>query len=201
MKKLLPAILLLSFSSLAVLAQSRDNPPPPPLLYLAPAKAEIKEFVSKEHNFSVAFPGVPKAEVKQAKDARESVFKVYRQGSYSVVTVWEFKNDAEKRREEFLKKYRESILNTSPPFGGRQMLKPSIISENDIQIGKYKGKEFAYEADIKFTRTLLLFAGKRIYEIKADVTNWHILREYQKNKAEDFLKEAERFFNSFKLLN
>lgn len=201
MKKLLPAILLLSFSSLAILAQNGDNPPPPPLLYLAPAKSEIKKFVSKENNFTVGFPGVPRAEVKQAKDAQESVFKVYRQGSYSVVTVWEFKNDAEKRREDFLKKYRENILNTSPPLGGRQMLKPSIISENDIQIGKYKGKEFAYEADIRFTRTLLLFAGKRIYEIKADVINWHTLRDYQKDKAEDFLKEAERFFNSFKLLN
>ncbi|HEX8249222.1 MAG TPA: hypothetical protein VF599_13680 [Pyrinomonadaceae bacterium] len=198
MKKLLLAILLLSFSSLAVLAQ--DDMPPPPLIYSAPSAAEIKEFVSKENNFSISFPGVPNTAAKKTEDSTENVFSVYRSGSNSTVSVWEFKNDVENRREEVLKRYRESILY-APFLSSGDKLKPSITSENDIQIGKYKGKEFAYKADLKFTRVRLLFAGKRIYKIKTDVTNWHILTEYYKEKVSDFGKETDRFFNSFKFLD
>src|SRR5215213_6433618 len=197
MKKLLLAMLLLSFSSLAILAQN-DEPPPPVLIYSAPRAAEIKEFVSKENNFSISFPGVPKAAAKKTEESTENVFSVYRYGSNSIVTVWEFKNDVENRREEILERYRKGILNVPFPIGGEK-LKPSMISENDIQTGKYKGKELAYEADLKFTRVRLLFVGKRIYEIKTDVTNWHLLSEHFKDKVSDFEKETERFFSSFQL--
>ena len=199
MKKLVLAILLLSFSSLPISAQ--DDSPPPPLIYLAPRADEIKEFASKENNFSIGFPGVPKVDTKPAKEFTSAIFRVYRHGSSSLVSVWQFKKNVENRQEEILKKYRESILNLAPPFPGAQFPKPSIISETDIQIGKYKGKELAYEADLRFVRVRLLFVGKRVYEIKTDVTNWHILTKYQKDKAADFAKETERFFSSFRLLN
>ncbi|HEX8735299.1 MAG TPA: hypothetical protein VF721_08265 [Pyrinomonadaceae bacterium] len=199
MKKLLLATLLLSFSSLAILAQDYEAPPPP-LIYLAPRADEIKEFVSKENNFSISFPGVPKTAAKKTEESTENVFSVYRSGSNSIVSVWEFKNDVENNREEILERYRKGILNFPFP-GGAEKVKPTMTSENDFQIGKYKGREFAYEAGLKFTKVRLLFVGKRIYEIKTDVTNWHILSEYQKANARDFERETERFFSSFRLLN
>jgi hypothetical protein len=179
---------------------AQDMPPPPPLIWAAPSETEIKEFVSKDLGFKISFPGEPKLETKQVDGVEESFLKVYRKGSNSIVRIFTYKNKVAKFRDEIVKNYRESIMNSPPPYFGAKIPKPEISSENEFKIGKYNGIEFTYKFDLSFAKVRLLFVDKRVYEIKTDVTNWHILTQSFKQKVEEFDKETQRFFDSFQLL-
>jgi hypothetical protein len=198
MKKILT--LLIFCFVLAGKYKAQDMPPPPPLIWAPPSETDIKEFVSKELGFKISFPGEPKLEKKQIDGVDESFLKVYRKGSNSIVRVLTYKNKVEKSRDEIVKNYRESIMNSPPPYFGAKVQKPEITSENEFKIGKYKGIEFIYKFDLRFAKVRLLFVDKRVYEIKTDVTNWHILTQSFKNKVEEFDKETKRFLDSFQLI-
>ncbi len=197
MKKICLSAILLFICSCKVLAQV---PPPPPLIWAPPSESEIKEFISKEFGFKISFPGEPKIETKKSEDGFETLFKVYRNGSNSFVRVTDFKERLKKYQEQMIQSYRELILNTPPPYIGAKVSKPEIISESEFTVGKYKGIEFVYKFDLRFAKVRLLFVEKRTYEIKLDITNWHILNDHYKEKVEAFNKETERFFNSFQLI-
>ncbi len=78
--------------------------------------------------------------------------------------------------------------------------KSTIEAEKDIEISGIAGKEFDVLQDYDFQKVRILIVGRRIYEIKSDVTNWHILTKSYPGKVADFKSETERFFASFKPL-
>lgn len=198
MKKIITILFFCFTIAGKLLAQ--DMPPPPPLIWATPSETEIKEFVSKDLGFKISFPGNPKLETKQVDGVDESFFKVYRKGSNSIVRIFAYKKKVEKFRDEIVKNYRDSIMNSPPPYFGAKFPKPEIISENEFNLGKHKGIEFVYKFDLSFAKVRLLFVDKRVYEIKSDVTNWHILTQSYPKKVDEFDKETKRFFDSFQLI-
>lgn len=191
-------IALFIFSSIAVWAQKM---PPPPLIYSAPKPAEIKEFISPDRKFKVSFPGIPRVEKEANEVYSGSVYFVIRAGSNSIVNEIVYKENMEQKMDQFLERYKESILNSPNVSYGKTYPKAKIIVEKDIQIGDLKGKEFAYELVMQYYKVRVLFMKERVYEIKTDVTNWHILKDSMKDKVAEFDKESERFFNSFQILD
>jgi hypothetical protein len=192
MKFVLNFIFILNIFALTVSAQAPPPPPPPPLIYKAPGKSDFKEFISEEKNFQIVFPGAPKITKQESENGTVTSYQVYREGSNSIVGITEFKYDLEKNRERIYEIMKAAFLK-SP--------KTKIESEKDIQLNGLPGKEFNLLSDFQYQRTRIFIVGERIYEIRNDVTNWHILTKYNKEKVDDFNNETERFFNSFKFLN
>lgn len=191
MKYLSASLLILAFGTIPVFSQKTSRQPPAPLIYQAPGKNELKEFTSAEMNFSAVFPGVPKVEKRDMGQAQVSIFSVARPGSATTVTVFEFKSDLEDSRERTFELFKTSLINST---------KLKMEAERDLQFAGNAAKEFDFSEEIKFYKIRILVSGKRIYELKTDVTNWHILTKYNQARVADFENEKERFFESFKFL-
>ena len=174
-------------------------PPPPPLIYSAPQVSDIKEFVSKDAGFSASFPGIPDSKVLQGEGFVLTYFKTRRKGSNSTVTLIEYKEHIESKAEKIIEKYRESILN-NPLVIGKSQYPSRITSDRETNVDGIKVREIDYTSDLEFTKIRLLFIANRVYELKTDVTNWHLLNQYHKEIVADFEKETARFFNSFKII-
>lgn len=173
-------------SKRTVVVQGNKNiPPPAPLIYKAPKADELKEFVAEDKTFRVTFPGVPKITGQKVKNGTLATYLVYRQGSNSIVNVADFDIDIESGREEIYASVRNDFLKTP---------KTTIEAEKDIRINGEPGKEFDVLQDYRYQKIRILIVGARIYEIKNDATNWHIVGNLTKQQ---FFSETERFFNSF----
>lgn len=169
-----------------VIVQGNKNvPPPAPLIYKAPEKSELKEFVSEDKTFQITFPGVPKITRQKVENGTLATYLVYRQGSNSIVNVADFDIDIENGREEIYASIKNDFLKTP---------KTTIKAEKDIEINGESGKEFDVLQDYQYQKIRILIIGTRLYEIKSDVTNWHIIGDSTKKQ---FFSETERFFNSF----
>ncbi len=189
MKYLLSLIFVLSVGIVAVSAQSPPRPPKP-LIYKVPEKNELKEFVSEDKTFQIVFPGVPKMTEQEIPNGKITNYRVYQEGSTSIVNTIDYNyelSDADKIYEIV----KANLL---------KLPKAKIETEKDIKVGEISGKEFDVLQDYQFQKIRILIVGKRIYEIKSDVTNWHILNNYYKDKVAGFRNETERFFASFKSL-
>lgn len=190
----------LGLGGASTLAQdSLPPPPPPPLIYSAPQDADFKEFISKDAGFSISFPGTPDSKVVQGEGFVLTYFKTRRKGSNSIVTLIEYKKNVAEKADKIIERYRETILN-HPLTIGKSQYPSKITRDNEINSGGFIGREIEYVSDLEFTKIRLLFSGKRVYEIKTDVTNWHILNQFHKEIVADFEKESARFFNSFKII-
>ena len=165
-------------------------PPPPPLIYKAPAIGELKEFVSEDKTFQITFPGVPKVFKQEISGAKIVNYGLYRQGSNSVVNAYDYEYELSDS-EKIYQIVRDNLLKVP---------NTKIESEKDIKVGDLAGKEFDVLRDFNFQKIRILVSGSRLYEIKSDVTNWHILSKYNQEKVADFRNETERFFASFKIL-
>lgn len=162
-------------------------PPPPPLIWKAPDSNEIKKYPNNTHRFSVEFAG----EIEVSENGGVlSHYVAKRAGSLSYVRVIHF-------TEEDLKKVsNEAIL---------QEVKDTYSTTDGYKIvGEVKAEpksiEFSASNKYKFRRIRAMLASGKLYELYIDVTNWHILQDYHKDKVEAFNFEANRFFSSFKLL-
>jgi hypothetical protein len=164
-------------------------PPPPPLIYKAPQKSEFKEFVSDDKTFQVTFPGVPKVTKQEMINASIISYRVYRQGSNSIADTIDFNSNLENNKEKFYEIIKGNLL---------KMSKSKIEAEKDFQINGKSGKEFDVLYDYQYQKIRILVVGKRVYEIRSDVTNWHIIGDKTKK---EFFDETERFFNSFRFLD
>ena len=190
MKQFLGILLLINLGAVGVFSQ-KPLPPPRALIYTAPAKTELKEFVAADKSFKATFPGTPKAETQDLDVATATFYRVYRQGSNSIVGVYQFQNDLEVARENAFKAYKDTIAK-SP--------KVKIEDERDVDVDGIAAKEFDITEDLQFHKIRILISGNRLYELKSDVTNWQLLSKDNKDKAAEFVTEANRFFASFKLL-
>ncbi len=168
-----------------------NQPPPPPsapLIYKAPGASDLKDFVSEDKTFQATFPGVLKITKQEIENGFVTSYRVYRFGSNSIVNALDFNVDLEQRKEKIVENIKNSFL---------KLPKTTIEAERDFQIDGKTGKEFDVLQDFKYQRVRILVVGARVYEIKSDATNWHIIGDATKKQ---FFAETERFFNSFKHL-
>ena len=187
MKYILSLVFIFNICGLVALAQS-PPPPPPPLIYKAPEKNELKEFVSEDEKFQISFPGVPKVTKQELPNGKNTNYRVYRQGSNSVVSVTEFKFNLEKSKEKIYETIRTIILKAP---------KTKIEAERHIQLNAISGEEFDVLSDYQYQKIRVFIVGNKMYEIRNDVTNWHIIGDKTKK---EFFDETNRFFDSFKFL-
>jgi len=189
MKYLLKLIVATFACSLLAFGQKSSPPPPAPLIYKSPEKDSLKEFVPEDRTFQIVFPGVPKSNRLQSEGGTVTTYGLYRQGSNSIVGITEFKSDTKKDQEKIYEIIRNHLL---------KFPKTTIKSEKDVQIDGKSGREFSVLSDYQFHITRVLLIGNKMYELRNDVTNWHIIGDETK---QEFFNETERFFNSFKLLD
>ena len=161
----------------------------PPTTYSAPKADEIKEFVSDWSKFKADFAGKPETK-RNAEAPGYAAYYLKRLGSNTSVTVNEFGGDTAKKKDMIYQYVKDSLT---------KLPQAKIVAETDFESGIYTGKEFAvtYDEGRIYARVRVLPVGKRIFEIKTDVVNWHMLTDDMKK---DFETEAARFFGSFKLI-
>lgn len=188
MKQFLTLLFILIAAVGAAFGQRKN--PPAPLIYKAPVKADFKDFIAEDKSFSITFPGVPTTVKRDMNKAVATIRSVYRQGSNSMVTVFEFEGDIENSRETTFKLLKSS-LQSQP--------KLKIEAERDIEVDGMPVKEFDYTEDLKFIKIRVFVSGKRIFELRSDVTNWGWLNQFNKDRVAEFEVETKRFFESFKL--
>lgn len=167
---------------------NRPPPPPPPLIYKAPEKSELKDFVADDKTFRATFPGVPQFSRQKSESAVVTNYRVYRKGSNSVVTVIDFDYDVEGAREKIYENERNHFL---------KLPNTVVQAERDFQTDGRTGREFDVLQNYFFHKIRVLVVGARVYEIKTDATNLHVVGEKTKK---EFADETDRFFNSFKHL-
>lgn len=189
MKYFFTLIFALSILNLTALAQKPLPPPPPkPLIYNAPDKTDLKEFIPEDKTFQITFPSAPTITKQEAENSSIISYRVYRQGSNSLVNIVEFKNNVEGIKETIYDLAKNSYL---------KLPKSTIETEKDIQIDGREAREFDVLQDFNYQKNIILIVGSRVYEISSDVTNWHIIGDATKKQ---FFDETERFFSSFKHL-
>lgn len=191
MKYLLCGIFILNIGVSIALAQSPPSPPsspPPPLIYKAPQKSELRTFYAGDKTFQITFPGMPLVSKKEAQNGLVTNYRVYRQGSNSIVNTNDFRVDLEQNKGKLFEIIKAHLLKVP---------KSRIEAEKDILIDGTSGKEFDVLFDYQYQKIRILIVGKRVYEIKSDITNWHIIGD---NTKKEFFAETDRFFNSFKFL-
>ncbi|HEY0657795.1 MAG TPA: hypothetical protein VGD05_04950 [Pyrinomonadaceae bacterium] len=151
----------------------------------------MKDFVSEDKTFQITFPGIPKITKQEMENAAVTSHRIYRQGSNSIVNVYDYGFEIEGQKDKILETVKNNLLKKP---------KSTIESEKDIEIGGLTGKELQVLQDYQFQIIRILITGKRIYELKNDVTNWHILSKFNNDKVEEFKVETRRFFDSFKII-
>lgn len=160
------------------------------LALVIPARAADEKwqtFTSKEGRFSVALPGKPKEETKQATtpSGKKKEFRTFTLVSAPDRIYLVNYND-----------YPEAVVrepkNKETAFDAiRKGLGGKVVSEKKISVGKNKspGRELLIELPMKiFYRARIFFVGKRLYQTVA-------------MGADEFVrgKKADQFFDSFKV--
>ena len=197
---ILASMLILSVAVLKVAGQA-PPPPPPPLIYSPPDVSAIKEFSDTDNKFKVSFPGIPEKDTRVGEKVTTVAYKVNRKGSNSSVGIIVFPRPMDSYANELFASYREDLAELSVKAPRSLPSKVSnVVFERDIEIGGVKGREFGYEADYHFTQVAVFVVANRFYEVKTDVTNWHILKSHHPEIVKAFYAEADRFRNSFSLL-
>ena len=179
---------VLFFYGINIFAQS---PPPPPLIYSAPEKSELKEFTAEDKAFQITFPGVPKITKQEITNGNITNYSFYRKGSNSIVNTIDYDFEVQDQSDKVFENIKNSLL---------KIPKATIEAERNIDFDGISGKEFDVLQDYEYQKIRILIIGKRIYELRKDVTNWHILNQFKKEKVAEFEEEAKRFFASFKII-
>ncbi|MCD9187409.1 MAG: hypothetical protein LUM44_13320 [Pyrinomonadaceae bacterium] len=194
MKNYLFLIIALKIFVISIYSQSPPPPPPPkPLIYSAPGKDEIKEFESKDFDFKADFVGVPNLTQGKLIEGTENLFKINHKGSEAHIRVIDFDFNIEKSvdKDEIFGLFKSKYLDEP----GNE-----LVSEKDFSLNGKPGKEFEIKDDLELKKIRVLIRNDRIYEQYIDVTNWHILSEYNPDKVKAFRDEAARFFASFEIV-
>lgn len=173
-----------------VCAQTEPPPPPPPLIFKAPEKSDLRKFISSDFGFEAVFPGDPTTRDLEEQPRKIRAFSVGKNGARTLVQVAIYPN--EQNVSNTFDEMRANILRYN---------KSTIESESDVKLGTLNGKEFAVLTGIVFQRMRVFITGNRIYVVSVSVTNWHILQSMSNGKVTEFHREADRFFDSFKISN
>jgi hypothetical protein len=195
-------IVLALACSLAQVALAQAPPPPPrPLIWSPPTATDLSEFLDGDSGFKAMFPGLPKKTASSPNNIAVTVYSVYRKGSTSAVTVTTFPSDIESRANDLYELYKQNLAIFASKAPGRLPNKKFVLNfDREVEVAGRKGREFGYVYDYYYTQAALLTVGNKVYEIRSDVTNWHILSDYNPEVGKAFVEEAERFRNSFSLV-
>jgi hypothetical protein len=105
-----------------------------------------------------------------------------------VVDTYDFAANMEENREKLFEAFKASFIKNS---------KATIETEKDIQIEGKPGKEIDVLDGYVYRKVRFFVSGRRLYEIKTDVTNWHIIGDLTKKS---YFDDTEKFFGSFIIL-
>jgi hypothetical protein len=199
--KVLIFLALLTCSIAQVALAQAPPPPPPPLIWSPPTATDLSEFLGGEGGFKAMFPGLAKKSASSQTNIAVTVYSVYRKGSISAVTVMSFPSDIESRANEFYELYKQNLAVLAPKAPGRLPNKKFVLNfDREVEVAGRKAREFGYVYDYYYTQVAVMIVGNQVYAISSDVTNWHILSDYNREVVQAFVKEAERFRNSFSLV-
>lgn len=180
----------LTFAHHSTPGQTEDLGPPPPLIYKAPDKSSLKTYTSDDKTFEVVFSGNPAVKNLEPNGFKVLSLQTNQNGSHSSVVVYSYNVIMDQNKASTYGVIRQNILK-SP--------KTTIESELDLKNGEVDGREFNVLSDYVYKRIRVFAKDKRVYVVSCDVTNWHILNQWYKEKVADFKAESERFLNSFKI--
>ncbi|MGD9589779.1 MAG: hypothetical protein AB7Q37_16920 [Pyrinomonadaceae bacterium] len=171
-------------------------PPPAPLIYSPPTKAEMTVYSEPNGIFKATFPGKPQERKLTLATHTETSYSVSRKGSLSNVSIIQYGTSIESRSAAMIDIFRSNIakLTRNPPSGIENAGK--IISESDLNINGMIWRIFEYETQFYFTHVALYIRKNQLFIVSSDVTNWHILKEYHPETVKEFDLEAERFLRS-----
>ena len=164
-------------------------PPPPPDIYKAPVATDFVSYTSPDKTFEVVFRGKPKHKETDGDSARTCVTFTINRAAFSIVSIYDYKSDFQMEKSQYLENYRSRILSRE---------KTKIESEIGAESNGVKGTEFKINNYYVYEVVRLFIIGNRVFEIKSSAANWNTIGE--RTKAE-FLTEANRFLNSFKILD
>ena len=191
----LPFVFLFCLSALAVAAQ--PPPPPPPLIWEPPAATDLSEFSDTQSGFKVVFPGVPKKETVQSGELTNITAKLYRKGSNTSVAILRFPESIEVKKALIFESYKnhlgDLLERQDRPAAGRSI---EILFDRKLKIGGIEGREIGFSSGFHFVHFAVFARGNVLFELKSDVTNWHILSKHKPERAAEFTSEASRFINS-----
>jgi hypothetical protein len=176
-------------------------PPPAPLIYESPKPSDIKEFSDPDKGFKISFPGTPSKVVELLEHVSSVTYKVRSKGSNASVCMVTFSGDVEQNAAALIDTYRRDLasLTQQGPANLRNGTS-NILIDTEIKLDGHPGREFGYESDFHYTRIAIFVVKNRMYEIKVDVTNWHLLKAHHPDRVRAFNNEADRFIKSFSLV-
>ncbi len=187
MEKLL-FVFIATFSLLISINGQTD--PPPPLIYAPPDIAQLQEYSAPRYGFKIVFAGIPYESQELSEEENIFKFRTRQNGSTEMVKV-----------TQLVLKGSESVSDSTIFDRKRDEYhadkKSTLESEKDVFVGSRLGKEFRFN-QVLFYRIIRVFIVKNhIYELSVDVTNWHILQQFNQDKIREFENESLRFFESF----
>lgn len=175
-------------------------PPPPPLIYSAPSAAEIKEFVETQYKFKVSFPAIPDKVLRTEGNVTQVVYTARRKGSNSSVAVVIFPADMTSHADRMYEAYKSDLAKLSVGGKWASSGKSVVTLDRELTVNGTEGREFGYESDLHFTHVAIFVKGNLFFEVKTDVTNWHILTKWHPDIVREFNSESARFIASFGFL-
>ena len=149
---------------------------------------DLIQYTSPDQSFEAAFRGVPEYKEAETDDAMTTVAFTPNDRLLSMVSVYSLKPDVQIEARQYLRNYESRILKE----------KKRIEADSDIEVSGVTGKEYKISSFDSYEILRLFVIGNRVFEIKWAVANW--LTMPQRTKTE-FLAEAQRFMNSFKILH
>ena len=148
-----------------------------------------KQFTSTKGGFSVLMPGTPKQ------------LRLTQQSPIGAIDVYGFVVEQNQKTVGYVVMYADFPVNLAQTVnpkqifnGGRDrvlnMMQGKLLSQRDVRLQGYPGKEFTYEAKGSIVKHRLYLVNRRLYQIIAG-TN--------KNQQQSLSRSTTGFLNSFKL--
>lgn len=148
-----------------------------------------KQFTSTKGRFSVLMPGTPKQ------------LRLTQQTPIGAMDVYGFVVEQNQKTVGYVVMYADFPVNLAQRVnpkqifnGGRDrvltMMQGKLLSQRDVRLQGYPGKEFTYEAKGSIVKHRLYLVNRRLYQIIAG-TN--------KNQQQSLSRSTTGFLNSFKL--
>ncbi len=169
--------------------------PPEPsasIIYEPPQQSEIKESVFDECGYAISFGG--SVVVPNRKDGCVGL-SIRRKESLAAFTMIRFSE------EDMAKHPLAEIYSRLKEVHGDNG-KLGLVGEKftDWFDGR-EGIDLSFTDGTRYCRVRAVFKDKVLYKLYIDVTNWNFLNSHHKKIAAAFESEADRFFNSLRLLS
>jgi hypothetical protein len=148
-----------------------------------------KQFSSTQGGFSVLMPGTPKQ------------LRLSQQTQIGPIDVYGFVVDQNQKSVGYVVMYADFPVNLAQTVNPKQifnsgrdrvlnMVQGKLVSQRDVRLQRYPGKEFTYEAKGSIVKHRLYLVNRRMYQL---------IVVMDKNQQQSLSRSTTGFFNSFKL--